>query len=103
MLKGDVKCPLVFCDQPGICSGRFLHNQETETKKLCEVRSLKCNFSIVNCLLVQDACNSYPGCRYYSYSPSSTGCVLFATCPELEDFEDVTTSQPGCLLNNDGR
>ena len=72
---------------PGLCQGIIIHIEDAG--------------STVEC---QDACTNFNGCNFYSYDPATTNCLMFDTCPTLDDTlcPDCISGSPGCENNEEG-
>ena len=74
---GEVQCPNISCDLPGLCLGHVIDFMEDTDATDCG-----------------RACFSNPDCYWYSYKSSVQLCFLLETCPSLDsDQLDFSSNQ----------
>ena len=72
-----------LCGEPGVCQGVLIHTEDASTTPMC-----------------QQACTNFPGCSFYSHDPAAGKCLMFETCPSLDESfcPDCVSGSPGCEL-----
>ena len=75
----------IMCGVSGVCEGLLIHTEDATTTAAC-----------------QDACANFSGCSYYTHDPAADKCLMFETCPSLdEDFcPECISGSPGCEIEN---
>jgi len=84
-VSGEVACPLL-CGAPGLCQGVFIHTEDASSTSAC-----------------QDACTNFNGCNFYSFDPTTEECLMFDTCPTLNDdiCPDCISGTPECATGDE--
>ena len=83
-LSGEATCPLYECNLHGLCMGNIIHSSTTDTKQECIKQ-----------------CQTNQICHWFSYGSKSNTCLLFNTCPSLNEAEvDYISGQPECFEPN---
>ena len=83
-LSGEATCPLYQCNLQGICMGNIIHSSTTDTKHECIKQ-----------------CQTNPICHWFSYGRETNTCLLFNTCPSLDETEeDYISGEPECIEPN---
>ena len=49
----------------------------------------------------QDYCSSFSGCNYYTFHINTNQCLLFESCPEVNNCQSCVSGQPGCYAEGD--
>ena len=75
----------ILCGMSGICEGLLIHTEDATTTAAC-----------------QDACTNFSGCNYYSHDPTADKCLMFETCPSLDEnfCPECVSGSPGCEIEN---
>lgn len=76
-ITGQASCPAVHCDLQGLCQGQFLQVYEGLNKIQCSQECLK-----------EDSCT------WYSFNFANQECLLFQTCPSLDESQMDQVSNP---------
>lgn len=79
-VSGEVTCPIYQCDVHGLCMGNIIDSSIENSKHEC-LKSCKIN----------------DDCHWYSYGKKLKTCLLFSTCPALNENEvDYVSGQAEC-------
>ena len=75
----------ILCEASGVCEGLLIHTEDATTTAAC-----------------QDACTNFDGCIYYSHDPTADKCLMFETCPTLDENScpQCISGSPGCEIEN---
>ena len=75
----------ILCGLSGVCEGLLIHTEDASTTAAC-----------------QDACTNFNGCIYYSHDPTADKCLMFETCPTLDENScpQCISGSPGCEIEN---
>ena len=83
-LSGQATCPINQCNLSGLCMGNIIHSCTTDTKHECIKQ-----------------CQTNQICHWFSYGSQTNTCLLFNTCPSLNEAEvDYISGQPECIEPN---
>ena len=81
--SGEVACPLapLVCGEAGLCQGTLVHSENAGTTQDCD-----------------DACANFNGCNFYSFDPTLAECLMFETCPSVDDTfcPECVSGSPRC-------
>ena len=79
-VSGQVSCPIYECNLHGLCMGNIVDSSIENSKHDC----------LTNC-------RNNPNCHWFSYSKNLKTCLLFSTCPSLNENEvDYVSGQAEC-------
>ena len=70
-----------LCGETGVCQGVLIHTEDASTTPMC-----------------QQACANFPRCLYYTHDPAAGKCLMFETCPSLDESfcPDCVSGSPEC-------